>query len=89
MKKTLILTLLVVALIACDRTPRIETEQLTAVETTYLTDQKHDSLFLSFEFEYPTQLSDKEVLKTIQTDLTKQFFGDAYQNMPWADAGIS
>lgn len=73
-------------LVACNPKSLIETEQLTAQQTVYLTDQKTDSLYLSFEVEYPTRMPSEEALKMVQGSIVTSFFGERYARLPFTEA---
>lgn len=86
MKRILLFTLPLLILAACNPKSLVETEQLTAQQTIYLTDAHTDSLFLSFEIEYPTRMPSEEALALVQTGIVTSLFGERYANMPLPEA---
>ena len=84
--KKLLYILPLALLTACNPPARLETEQLTAQETVYLTPEHRDSLYLSFEIEYPTSIESGTVLRRVQADLTGRLFGEGYAGKPVREA---
>ncbi|MCM1035026.1 MAG: DUF3298 and DUF4163 domain-containing protein [Paludibacter sp.] len=73
--------LIIVSAMGCTKKNAIETEQFTVYEVTYLTDEKTDSLLVSFEIEFPTALADDSVLSVVQQSLLDKLFGARYVGM--------
>ena len=84
MKKHLFFATAVFAVlfVSCNPKHQIETEQISFSKSFCLTDACTDSLYMSYEIEFPTLLDNKDALTLIQQDIISHIFSAEYKNMP-------
>lgn len=83
MKKTLFFAATVLLLLSSchHEETTVVTERIVLDDVLYLTDEPTDSLTVSIELEYPTQIYPDSVRILIQRDLKTHLFGEAYADM--------
>ncbi len=88
MKKIVLVGIVALLLGACaTKNETFQTEQVTYDETVYADGSQEDSLYVSFDIEYPTQLGHPAALRTIREDMQFNIFGGAeYAKMDINDA---